>query len=152
MADYTLNHFELSQYRMLKAQVNKLDERIEEASAELDELNKYEMNISPVITGMPRGNEKRDKIADYLIKLEADKQRVSTALEFLRSERTYITHRLFRIREAVNNVSDEQLRDIITWHYFDGLSIDDVAGKNYTTASSVYKKINKYLKLFTDER
>jgi hypothetical protein len=146
MADYILNHFELSQYGLLRSQVIKLDESIKEAEDELAELNKYNMSISSVLTGMPSGNEKRDKIADYLVKLEADRQRVSSTLTFLAAERDVIKYRLHRIRGAVNKITDKQLQDIIIWHYFDGLSIGDVAEKSFTSASSVYRKINKILK------
>ena len=151
MADYVLNHFELSQYGLLRSQVIKLDESIREAEDELEELNKYNMSISPVITGMPSGNEKRDKIADYLIKLEADKQRVSSALAFFVAERDVIKYRLYRIRAAVNKITDKQMQDIIIWHYFDGLCIGDVAEKSFTSASSIYRKINKFLKYDTGQ-
>ena len=123
LADYILNHFELSQYGLLRSQIKNLDNSIEETEEELAELNKYNMNISPVLTGMPSGNEKRDKIADYLVKLEADRLRLNAALTLLVAERD------------------------VTWHYFDGLSIGDVAEKSFSSASSVYRKINKYLKL-----
>jgi len=146
MADYILNHFELSQYGLLRSQVIKLEESIREAEEELAELNKYNMNISPVLTGMPSGNERRDKIADYLVKLETDRQRLNTALAFLIAERDVIKYRLHRIRAAVNKITDKQLQDIIIWHYFDGLSIGDVAEKSFTSASSIYRKISKCLK------
>ena len=149
MADYILNHFELSQYRILQSEAEKLEEGIKAAEAELDELNQYSMGISPVLTGMPSGNEKRDKIADYLIKLENDKQRITSVLSCLVAERDVIRYRLYRIRAAVDKITDSQLKDIIKWHYFEGLCIGDVAEKNYTTASAIYKKINKSLKYDT---
>ena len=147
MADYILNHFELSQYGLLRSEVMKLDKSIQEAEDELKELNEYSMSINPILTGMPSGNEKRDRIADYLIKLESDRQRLKATLAFLVAEREVIRYRLHRIRAAVNKITDKQLQDIIIWHYFDGLSIGDVAEKCFTSASSVYRKISKYLKL-----
>lgn len=146
MADYILNHFELSQYGLLRAELMKLDDRIREGEAELDELNQYNMNISPILTDMPNGNEKRDKIADYLAKLESDRQRITARLAYLAAERDVIKYRLHRIRAAVNKIADKQLRDIIIWHYFDGLSIGDIAEKSFISASSIYRKISKCLK------
>ena len=46
---------------------------------------------------------------------------------------------------------DKQMLDIIIWHYFDGLCIGDVAEKSFTSASSIYRKINKFLKYDTGQ-
>ena len=73
--------FALSQYAPLRQQVLDIDEKIQEVKEELAELNKYNVKVSPVYTGMPNGNEKRDKIADFIIKLEEDRARLANTLD-----------------------------------------------------------------------
>jgi exonuclease VII small subunit len=143
MADYILNSHELSQYGLLRSQVLKLDESIREAKDELEEINQYNISVSPVLTGMPSGNEKRDKIAEFIIRLENDRQRLNSSIASFETERDVIKYRLKKIREAVNKITNKQLRDIVIWHYFEGLSIREVAGKSFLTENAVYKRINR---------
>jgi len=145
MANFILNHRELSLYAPLRQQVKEIDKNIREAEAELAELNKYNVNISPVYTGMPNGNEKRDKIADFLIKLEADRVRLTNILEALKAERVALAYDLHRIKKAVNKIPDERLREIVKLHYYDGQSIISIAGKFYMSEYGVYKKLDKLL-------
>jgi len=144
MGKYTLNHNELTQYGLLRSQVALLDENIKEAEDELAEINKYHMDISPVYSGMPSGNEKRDKIGDFIIRLEADRDSINSKLSTLKAERAFYMYSLHKIRNAVNKIVDEQLKQIIKWHYFEGLSIDDVALKSNLTLDGVYKKLNRF--------
>jgi len=145
MVNFVLNRYELEQYGLLRAQVIDLDDKIREVEDELAELNKYNINISPVYTGMPMGNEKRDKIAEFLIMLENDRRRLNDSFAHLTAERTAIMYRLYKIRAAVNKIQDSQVRDIIIWHYFDRLSLANVATKGFMTYNAVYKRLNKFL-------
>ena len=146
MANYILNRFELSQYSMLRAHVLQLDENIREIKDELTELNKYLMNISPVLTGMPGGNEKRDKIADFIIRLDSDRQRLDAEIASLTAERDAIKYRLKKIRTAVNNIKSEQLREIVKRHYLDGQSISEVASETFLSENAIYKRLNRHFK------
>jgi len=140
-----MSHHELSRYAPLRQQVLELDENISEAEEELDELNKYNINVSPILTGMPIGNEKRDKIADFIIKLETDRSKLIIELAALHAERTAIAYTLYKIRRAVSKIADEQLQQIIKWHYFEGKTIDEIADKANLTIDGVYKKVNRFL-------
>ena len=139
-----LNRLDLSHYGLMKAQVIELDESIREAQDELTELNKYNISVSPVITGMPKGNEKKDKIADFVIRLEKDRQRLNNRLSEMTAERAGMMYRLYLIRSAVNKIPDKQLRDVIIRHYLDGESIIEIAESYYISANGIYKKINRF--------
>jgi len=152
MANSYLNRFELSQYTLLTAQVTELDTSIKEAEDELAEVNKSMMCISPVLTGLPSGNEKRDKIGDFVVRLERDRNRLNETLAGLIEERYVIMYRLQRIRAAVNGIADEKLREIITLHYFDGLPVNKVADHMHMTPDTVYKKIYKVVKIRATKR
>lgn len=147
MADNYLNRFELSQYTLLSAQVAELDTSIKEAEDELAEVNKSMMCISPILTGLPSGNEKRDKIGDFVIRLEKDRIRLNETLATLAEERYVITYRLQKIRTAVNGIADEKLREIIVRHYFEGCPISEIAKENHMTLDNIYKKIYKVVKV-----
>ena len=144
MDEYIINRYNLSQYSLLRAQLVKLDEDIRIAEDELAELNKYSMNVNSVLTGMPSGNEKRDKIAEFIIRLENDKARLDKLLTDFIAERDYIKYRLYKIRAAVNQVTNKQLREIIQWYYFDGESAIEIAKKTYMTRDAVYKKMDRF--------
>ena len=147
MSNKYLNRFELSQYSFLKAQVVEIDESIKEVEDELAEVNKSIMSISPVLSGMPSGNEKRDKIGDFVIRLENDRNRLNIALASLIEERYIITYRLQRMKNAVNAITDEKLREIVKAHYFEGVSMNTLANKNHMTLDGIYKKISKVVKV-----
>ena len=144
MADYYLNHFELSQYDLLRSQVLKLDEDIRDTEAELEDLNKYNVNISPVLTGMPSGNERRDRIAEFIIKLDSDRQTLNSRLAELKAERKALNYRLKRIRAAVNEIPNKPLKDIIIWYYLEGHSVREIADKAHLSENAVYKKIGRF--------
>ena len=146
MAEYILNRNELSQYSLLRSQVLKLDKGISEAQDEIKEINQYNMSISPVLTGMPSGNERRDRIADFIIRLENDRQRLNSAIASYEAEKEAIMYRLKKIREAVNNIPNKQLKEIIELHYIKGHSFCDIAEKVYLTESAIYKRINRFFR------
>ena len=147
MTDFVLNRHELNQYGLLLSQVAALDKKIQDAEDELSELNRYNINVSPVLTGMPSGNERRDKIADFIIQLEKDRQRLKSEITALKAERDVITYRLKKIRDAVNKIPNKYLKDIIVWHYIDGLCVKEIAEKECMTENAVYKKISRFHKL-----
>jgi hypothetical protein len=145
MIGYVLNRSELSQYSLLRSQVKELDDKIRDADVELAELDTYNINISPVLTGLPGSTGKRDKIAEFLITLEIDRNRLNAAIALLTAERTALKYEMHKIIAAVNRIPNKQLQDIIKQHYFDGESITKVAQKNHLSEFTVYKKLNKFL-------
>ena len=146
MSEFVLNRHELSQYGLLLSQVAELDKKIQDTEDELSELNRYNISVSPVLTGMPRGNEKRDKIADFIIQLEKDRKRLKSEVASLKADRDVITYRLKKIRDAVNKIPNKYLKDIIIWHYIDGLCVKEIAEKECVTENAVYKKISRFHK------
>jgi hypothetical protein len=145
LANILLNRFELSQYSVLRARVLELDESIREVVDELTELNKCLMNISPALTGMPKGNERIDKIAEFVIQLEIDRSRINAELSTHELEKEMVTYKLKKIRAAVNKIPEKQARDMVKWHFFDGLSISEIAEKEFMSYNAAYKRTNKYL-------
>jgi len=147
MAGHVLNRFDLSHYRLLVVQAAELNEKIRLIEDELSELEKCCLNISPVISGMPSGNIKSDKIANFVIKLEKDRDRLINILESYVTERSDIMYRLYKVRSAVKKIPNKQLRNVIRWYYIDGLSAIEIAKKTYLTRDAVYKKIDRFLGL-----
>ena len=147
MAKHGLNHSELSQYSQLRSQVVELDESIREVNEELAELNRYNINISPSLTGMPTGNEKLDKIGEFVIKLEAERDKLNTTLVTLVEQRNTLTATLRNIRASINTIQNKQLREIIKQHFIDELSINDIAEQTHMSTEAVYKKIYRAMKL-----
>lgn len=144
MAEYVLTRHELNQYSLLRSQVIELDKEIKEIKDELAELDKYNISISPVITGMPGSTDKRDKIADFVIALERDRGRLDTKMASLTAERTALKYEMHKIVAAVNQIPNQQLQAIIRQHYFDGLSIIKVAEKNFMSEFGIYKKLDRF--------
>ena len=142
---FTLNRSELSQYRPLRKQVKQIDENIREINDELAELDKYNMELNSVLSGMPNGNKKRDKIGDFIARLESDRIKLNAKLEFNIAERVAVMHRLYVIRSAVNSISNDELRNLIKWHFFDGQSADEIGKKNFMSRYAVQKRINRFL-------
>ena len=147
MADVKLNRFELARYTMLRAQVVQIDEDIREIEDELAELEQYNVKIGPVYTGMPVGNEKIDKIAEFIIQLDKDRNRLNTRLSVLLIERNYNMGEMYAIRAAVNKIQNVQLREIIKSHFFEGQSVSDIAQKLFITKSAVRKRLHRYFNL-----
>lgn len=141
-----INRHELSQYTFLVAQSTELFNQIGEIKTELAELQKYEMSITPVLTGLPSGNKKRDKIADFIIGVETETVKLKAALKSLEWEYKVINYRLHKIREAVVLISDKQLQDIFHAHFIAGESIAVIADKLFLSPDSLYKKINNYIR------
>ena len=143
MGDYKLTHHELSQYRELKDRILELDEAIFDTEQELAELEKYNMSISPVANGLPKGNAKIDKICDFVITLQNDRARLQNSIEVYTAERTALKYKLHKIVSAVNKITDEQLREIVKLHYFQSESIIKVAFKFHLSQNGVYKKLER---------
>ena len=142
MTNIVLKRSEISEYFFLKNKIYELDIKIKEVESEIEEVNKYDVNISPHYTGMPSGNEKRDKIADYIIRLDSDRRRLSILLATLFEERNDVGHKLFKIRKSVSQIADEETRKIITGYYFEGVSISKIAKQLNLSNSTVYKKLD----------
>ena len=146
MLDYTLNRFDLTQYGLLRAEVIEIDERIREVEEELAELNKYNVNISPVYSGMPSGNGMTDKIGDFVVQLNNNINKSKSELETLTARRTASVLKLQKIRIAVNQISNKQLRSIIKWYFFDGKSTNDIADEIFLSTSAIQQRIYRFFK------
>ena len=144
MTEVKLNRHELSRYFLLKKQDRQLKRQIREAEGELAELNQYNSNICPVLTGMPSGNARRDKIADFVIKLEIDRERLAAKIAALSAEQTAIRYEMHGISSSVNKIPNKQLRGIIRDHYFEGMSVVKVAEKNFMSEFGIYKKLERF--------
>lgn len=140
-----INRHELSQYSFLTAQATELELAISEAMVELTELKKYDVNISPVYSGLPSGNEIRDKIAEFLIRLEKDVKHLQSKVKSLNWELKVTKFRLHKINEAINNISNKQLQEIMQLHYIKGHSLVDIAEMKFISYSAAHKCIARYL-------
>jgi len=144
MVDVKLNRYELGRYTMLRAQVVQIDEDIREVEDELAELELYNVKVGPVYSGMPVGNEKIDKVAEFIIQLEKDRNRLNTRLSVLHIERNFNMGEMYTIRAAVNKIQNVQLREIIKCHFFEGQSTSEISQKLFITKSAVRKRLNRY--------
>ena len=56
-----------------------------------------------------------------------------------------------RIDRALANISDDEHRDIIASKYFDGMTIEDIAGDMDCSTQAVLKQRNKLIKMLSHE-
>jgi len=143
MAVFQFSRRELSQYKRFKVSVMELDERIQDVKDELSELDKCTMNISPVYTGMPSGNEKRDKVGDFVIGVIENRKRLETVMESLVTERNALKFEMYKIWTAINQIPNKPLRDIARWHFIDGQSVSDIADQHFMTINAIQKRLNR---------
>lgn len=139
-----LSRHELGQYSFLVEQKQLLQTQIAEIELELEELCKYEMRISPVYSGLPSGNEFRDKMADFIIKMEENRNRLQTKHSMLIAESSTIEYSLHQILVSIRQVPHLQVREILTWHYIEGKSIIEYADTHYISPNAIYKKLGRY--------
>jgi len=143
MAVFEFSRRELSQYKRFKAKVMELDENIQDAMDELAELEKCTMNISPVYTGMPSGNEKRDKVGDFVIGVIENRKRLDLIMESLLVERNALKFEMYKIWTAINQIPNRPLRDIARWHFIDGQSVSEIAEQHFMTVNAIQKRLNR---------
>jgi len=136
-----LTQYELNQYGNLTKSLAVINEEIADITYELTELNSYNLNISPVYTGMPSGNAMRDKIADFLFDLETDRDKLNDRLASLTADRALLEQRLCKMRKAVADISDRKMREIITLHYICLHSVEDIAEHYCVSSKTIYNKL-----------
>ena len=136
-----VSYYELKVYLLLKERVSELDGKIKEAKLSLSEVERYMENISPMLSDMPRGNKKRDKIADLVIKMENDRKLFKREYSNYNIEREAVLYQMATTRRAVSKIKDEQLKMIVEWHFFEGVPLTDIPDKTYTSDDGVEKTI-----------
>ena len=138
---------DFSKYSFILANAQRLEQEIKDLRDTLDTLNEYRMNISPVLTGMPSGGSKKDKVPEFVIKLNHDRQNLNRRLDGLVALYGEAKDTLYRMEMAVNRISDVQLRDIARMYYFDGANVPRIAESVSLSRHSVYRRISEINKI-----
>lgn len=124
---------ELSQLYYLKKEVYHLRNR-------LTELECAATGASAQITGMPKGYDISNKVADYVVEINALKEVLENQLRKCICE-------IKRLNEYIENIEDSQLRIVMTLRYIHGQTWRQVAwnigGGN--TEDGVKKMVYRYL-------
>ena len=154
---YSLSRGDLQSYLQKKERVAELTQNISVAKEQLAEVERYMESISAVLTGMPNGNAKRDKVADIVVKMTNDRTRFTNILHRHVEEQETLRYQLTVTRIAVLGIADERLRKIIEWHFLEGVDVTRMASKPYEgddgvvrtlglSVRGVRQKLQRYLK------
>jgi len=142
--EFMLLRSDLSQYCGIKDEIVRLDEETEVAKIELDEVNKYIMNISPVYSGQPTGNKREDKIAEFVIRMDNDRQRLTNKIIKLESDKRLFEFMIAKTEAWVRGLADEELKKILTLKYFECKNVDEIANELFLSPAAINRKIRKF--------
>lgn len=122
-----MTKYELREYRFLKKELKKLEDRIRELKSE---------RLSPknqIITGMPRGsNSTPDKFGEVMIQLERlELKAMATYVKLLRA--------CERIENAIETLEDSKERLLMRSRYIDCMSWKDIAKEMNYSVENIYK-------------
>ncbi|MCL1995005.1 MAG: hypothetical protein FWG63_02275 [Defluviitaleaceae bacterium] len=147
---------ELESYSLYKEKVALIDTEIEEIKEQLTLVEEYYVNISPVLSDMPKSeNINRDKVGNAIIKIENDRERYTKELNNKVAERESYLYQMEKTRLKVSRIKNEQLRKILELRYFKGQTFNEIATQSYEnsenkmvavglTAAGVRHKINRF--------
>ncbi len=124
---------ELKQVYWLKKEIKQIDN-------ELQKLENMSLTKSPILTGLPFGNNKSDSVANYscdIADLKAE----------LKEKRQKYIDNATKIEKFINNIEDSEIRQIFRFRNINGLSWDDIAGEMYMDRRTVSRKYYKYLQV-----
>ena len=125
-----MTYKELSQYR-------GLIKRIEQLEAQKEEIAQLSASM---INGLPRG--KRISDPTYQAYLRADKLD-----ELVMEERIRAVAELERLTEYIASVEDVEMQNILTARFVEGKTYEEIGEKLYMHQSTVYKKLQHFLKI-----
>ena len=119
-----------------------LNREIEEEQRKLDELEAAATNCTAKITGLPHVSAAHDKIGDLSILIAEQKDLIE-----LKIRQSVIEYD--RLNRYIKDVSDAQMRMILSLRYVNGLTWQQVADSigEGNTADAIRKKHDKFLKL-----
>ncbi len=124
---------ELKQLYWLKKEIKQIDN-------ELQKLENMSLTKSPIITGLPFGNDKSDSVANYscdIVDLETK----------LKEKKQKCIDNVARVEDFIDNIEDSEIRQIFRFRHIDGLSWDDIAGEMCMDRTTVSKKYRKFMKV-----
>jgi len=96
---------------------------------------------------VPGGNAKQDKVPDFVIKLDRDRQDLKKQLAGLIDECIDIGRVTRRMKTAINCIHDKELRVIAGMHYFEGRSVSEIADAVSLSRQSVYRRVDEINKI-----
>ena len=101
-------------------QYQYLERRISRLLAEKQVWEDKAVNISPVYSNQPKGGSGGNKMQTCIDKLMEIEQRLDTEIDRQIDLRTVIEN-------AICQLEDERLRDVLRYRYIDGMTIDATA-------------------------
>ncbi len=117
-----------------------LGEEIKQIDKELKKLENMSLTKSPIITGLPFGNDKSDIVANYSCDIEDLKA------ELKEKRRKYIDDAI-GVEKFIDNIKDSEIRQIFRFRHIDGLSWDDIAGEMNMHRTTATRKYYAFLKV-----
>ncbi len=132
-AGFAMTEKELKQLYWLKEEIKQIDD-------ELQKLENISLTKSPIITGLPFGNDKSDNVANYscdIADLKAE----------LKEKRQKYIDDATRVEKFIDSIEDGQIRQIFRLRHIDGLSWDQIAGEMYMDRRTVSRKYYSFLKV-----
>ncbi len=124
---------ELKQLYWLKKEIKQIDD-------ELQKLENMSLTKSPIITGLPFGNDKSDSVANYscdIADLKAE----------LKEKRQKYIDNATKVEKFINSIEDSEIRQIFRFRHMNGLSWDDIAGEMYMDRRTVSRKYYGFMKI-----
>ncbi len=135
-----LTENELSQLFYL----NKETERLQKDLRELEYYNGYK---APVITDIPKGNQYKDKIADYVAEVTDLREIIKLNLQKIQHERS-------RLERYISGIDNAEIRLIFRLRHINGMKWEDIATEigyvGQYSESTVRKKHSRHLRKVSD--
>lgn len=123
------------------SQLYWLNKETAQLQKDLAELRQKGVSISPVLTGMPKGNGKQDKIGDYVSEIMILEETIKLNLQKIYYERN-------RLERYIADIPDSETRLIMRLRHINGMTFIQIANeigiKGRDRESTVRKKYNRY--------
>ena len=100
--------------------------------AKLDILRTEMLPKSPSLSGMPGASSQEDRMANYMVKVEEQIQKLQIAYEKSFSE-------MVRIEALISLVDDTELRQLLTYRYMNGYHWDIIADTMNYSQQRIYQ-------------
>jgi hypothetical protein len=122
------------------SQLYYLNREIERDKLRLQELRSAAEGTTTTLTGMPKGSMTSDKIARYAVEIAELEQVIS-----LNIQRCWYEYN--RLNRFIEEVSDSEIRQILSFRFVNGLSWQQVAANmgQYYTADMARMMANRFI-------
>ena len=112
--------------------------RYREAESEIDSLLRERerwqaraLRITPCLSGMPRAGGNGRALESAAVQVASIEAEIDRAVAVAQAERA-------RIRAAIDRVQDSRMRDVLRYHYLDGMVFEAIAERMHYSIRRVY--------------